>query len=303
MLFAKAVLSNQLARFAPAAYMRLTRETGRGEIEQSPAQIAQYFSECFHDYRRQLGFGELEFDAFLQGRHVLEYGPGDILGVALLMYAHGADAVHCFDRFSLHKTSDKNVLVYKHLLDSLGPRQRERADAAFVERGRPESGFISSSIAYFVSANGLSGATHVYDLVISRAVLEHVDNLPATMLDVAQALKPEGVSIHEVDLRSHGLDRYQAFDFLTWPQWMYRLMFGNKGFPNRWRLNVYRDLAERSGLRIKKLEPTARLAGEKVSLIEPFLPPNLRGVSRDELSWMGFWMMLEPEQRRKAPAG
>ena len=30
-LFAKAVLSNQLARFAPATYMRLTHQTGRGE--------------------------------------------------------------------------------------------------------------------------------------------------------------------------------------------------------------------------------------------------------------------------------
>jgi SAM-dependent methyltransferase len=293
-LFAKAVLSNQLARFAPALYMRLTHETGRGEQEQTPAQIAEYFIGCFDDYRRQLDLDEAAFAAYLQGRRVLEYGPGDILGVALLLYAHGAESVHCFDRFPLHTVSEKNLRVYERLLESLDPPQRQRAEAAFVEPGTPASGFRPEAIGYFVSRDGLSGASRQYDLVISRAVLEHVDNLAGTARDVAQALKPDGLSIHEVDLRSHGLDRYQAFDFLTWPEPVYRLMFSQKGFPNRWRLNRYRDLFEQAGMRIRKLEPTTRLPAEKVALIEPHLAAPLRGVSAEELSWMGFWMVLEP---------
>lgn len=292
-LFAKAVLSNQLARFAPAAYMQLTRQTGRGELEQTPDQIANYFIKCFDDYRSQLSLDEAEFATFLAGKQVLEYGPGDILGVALLMYAHGAEAVHCFDRFPLNSASAKNLRVYEHLLDSLGQRERARADTAFVERGKPASGFDLSRVRYFVSRDGLSGADHQYDLVISRAVLEHVDNLTGTMNDVAKALKPGGVSIHEVDLRSHGLDRYQTFDFLTWPNPLYRLMFSQKGFPNRWRLNKYRELIAQSGLQINKIEPVGRLSVEEIRLIEPHLPSVLRGVSHEELSWTGFWMILE----------
>jgi len=301
-LFAKAVLSNQLARFAPAAYMRLTHQTGRGEEEQTASQIADYFVTCFRDYREQLDLGDAEFAAFLRGKQVLEYGPGDILGVALLMYAHGAAAVHCFDRFPLQTASEKNLRVYARLLDLLGAPERARANSAFVDPGNPASGFRPEAIGYFVSEEGLSGAVGKYDLVISRAVLEHVGNLPGTAADVARALKPDGISIHEVDLRSHGLDRYKTFDFLTWPEPLYRLMFSQKGFPNRWRLNKYRGLFEQAGLRIRKLAPTARLEPEQIALIEPHLPGTLRGVSRDELSWTGFWVVLEPQSRAPATA-
>lgn len=296
-LFAKAVLSNQLARFAPAIYMRLTHETGRGEVEQTAAQIADYFVECFRDYAGHLGYDDTAFESFLSGKQVLEYGPGDILGVALLMYAHGAAAVHCFDRFPLHTASEKNLRVYEHLLASLEGSARERANAAFVKPGEPRSGFNPSAVRYFVSEDGLCGASQRYDLVISRAVLEHVGNLDGTVCDVAAALKPDGISIHEVDLRSHGLDRYQPFDFLTWPAPVYRLMFSQKGFPNRWRLNKYRDLFSSAGLRVRKLEPTARLAAEQVARVEPHLSAVLHGVSSDELSWTGFWVILEPAVR------
>lgn len=300
MLFAKAVLSNQLARFAPATYMRLTHETGRGEEEQTPEQIAAYFTECFRDYHRQLGLDEGQFESFLKAKQVLEYGPGDILGVALLMYAHGAAHVDCFDRFPLHTASEKNLRVYETLLASLQGPARERANAAFVEPSKPGSGFNPAAIRYQVSADGLSGASKQYDLIISRAVLEHVGNLDGTVRDVAAALKSDGLSIHEVDLRSHGLDRYQAFDFLTWPQPVYRLMFSQKGFPNRWRLNKYRDLFARTGLHIRKLEPTTCLTPEQVARVEPHLAAALRGVSTSELSWMGFWVILEPSQRHGA---
>jgi SAM-dependent methyltransferase len=293
-LFAKAVLSNQLARVAPAIYMRLTHETGRGEEEQTAEQIAAYFTECFHDYHAQLGIDAAQFDSFLTGKRVLEYGPGDTLGVALLMYAHGAEVVDCFDRFSLHAASDKSLRVYDALLASLNGDARQRAAAAFVEPGRPASGFNPSAIRYHVTADGLSGATKHYDLIVSRAVLEHVGNLEFTLRDVANALKPDGISIHEVDLRSHGLDRYQPFDFLTWPEPAYRMMFSHKGFPNRWRLNKYRDLFERVGLHVRALEPTTCLKPEQVARVEPHLCHTLRGASHHELAWMGFWVILEP---------
>ena len=234
-----------------------------------------------------------QFAAFLKGKRVLEYGPGDILGVGLLMYAHGAELVHCYDRFPLHQASAKNLEVYELLLASLDPPACERASAAFCTPGDPASGFVQTAIGYFVAPDGLSRALGQYDFVLSRAVLEHVRNLPGTIGDIAGALKPGGVSVHEVDLRSHGLDRYQPFDFLTWPEPLYSLMFSHKGFPNRWRLNTYRELFQRYGLRPCKLKPTTKLTPESVALIEPHVSKTLRGATHDELSWMGFWVVLE----------
>jgi SAM-dependent methyltransferase len=292
-LFAKALMSNQLARFAPDLYMSLTRQTGRGEGEEDVTQIAEYFTRCFNDYRDQVGLNGDEFKSFLKGRVVLEYGPGDILGVALLFYAHGAERVCCVDRFPLSKLSTKNIDAYQYLLDSLTGRERERADNAFKESGNPASGFNQSAIDYRVARNGLSGSEKEYDMIISRAVLEHVNNLEETMLDVKRGMKPGGVSIHQVDLKSHGLDRYTAFDFLTWPEIAYRLMYSHKGFPNRWRVDKYKELAASSHLRVRHLSPTGLLDREKIEIVHPKLAKSLRHVTPEDLAWTGFWMVLE----------
>ncbi len=292
-LFGKALLSNQLARFAPKLYVSLTKQTGRGNDEDDTLTVAEYFIRCFREYGEQLGLNEEEFSEYLKGKSVLEFGPGDILGVALLIYAHGAQRVDCVDRFPLSKLSEKNISVYMHILDSLHSDKRERANSAFIEAGNPRSGFNPRAVSYKVTNDGLSGASCEYDLIVSRAVLEHVNNLEETLHDIKRSMKPDGVSLHEVDLRSHGLDRYTDFDFLTWPTMVYKLMYSHKGFPNRWRIDKYKELAGNSKLSIKKISPTGRVGQEKINIISPKVAKEFRHISPDELSWLGFWMMLE----------
>lgn len=291
-LFAKAFASNQMARWSPGLYVKLTRQTGRGSDEEHPEQIARYFRDCVDDYRQQLDMSEEAFDGYLRGKAVLEYGPGDILGVALLLVARGAESVHCVDRFPLSSMSAKNVEVYNLLLDSLQGEAHERALAAFAENGNPATGFDPRKIDYQVSRNGLSGAADAYDLVISRAVLEHVNNLGETMLDIARSMKTTGMAIHQVDLKSHGLDRYTDFDFLTWPGFLYRLMYSHKGFPNRWRVDHYRSLAANANLAITKLTPTAKVDVGKLSRIQPKMAREFMNTPIEDLCWAGFWMHL-----------
>lgn len=293
LLFVKATLSNQLARFLPGIYVRLTAQTGRGEGEGNSDEIADYFHQCCLDYRNQLGLDDAEFKAYLSEKTILEYGPGDILGVALLLHAYGAKTIHCVDRFPLNKISEKNILVYQALINRLTGDEKQRAMNVFNIPGNPESGFKPNAIEYSVTNSGLSGKTDTYDLVISRAVLEHVNDLDATFLDIKKALRVAGKSIHKVDLKSHGLDRYQPFDFLTWSNASYRLMYSHKGFPNRWRVNKYVLAAKNAGLSIKHLAPNETLSLEKIDAILPYLAEDFRDVSKEELSWLSFWMVLE----------
>jgi len=291
-LFFKAFLSNQLAKFVPKLYVNLTRQTGRGG-EEGALQAANYFIDCFRDYQKHLNLNGDEIESYLRDKVILEYGPGDVLGVALLFYAHGAKMVHCVDRFPLSKMTNKNIEVYTHLLNSLGEKEQLRAKNVFKEKGNPKSGFNKDFINYRVTKNGLSGESNKYDLIISRAVLEHVNDLRNTMLDIKQSMKNKGASIHEVDLKSHGLDRYTDFDFITWPKSVYDLMYSHKGFPNRWRINNYKELAEISGLHVKKLVPTGQLSQEKLRVIYPKVAKEFRHMSPEELSWLGFWMHIE----------
>ncbi len=292
-LFCKAVLTNQLAKFTPTLYVKLTDHSGRGEEEGGAQQTANYFIKSFHDYQKYLGLNSKEIEPYLREKVILEYGPGNILGVALLFYAYGATSVHCVDRFPLVKISKKSVAVYTHLLDSLGKKERERAGNAFKEKGNPASGFNESAINYQMTKNGLSGALNKYDLIISRAVLEHVNLLDETFLDIKHSMKKGGISLHKVDLKSHGLDRYTDFDFLTWPKTLYKLMFSHKGYPNRWRVDKYRELATSSDLHVKECTPTDQIDPKKLDIIYPKVAREFKHLSPEELSWLGFWLYLE----------
>jgi hypothetical protein len=70
-------------------------------------------------------------------------------------------------------------------------------------------------------------------------------------------------------------------------------MYGHKGFPNRWRVDKYRELAAGAGLRVRHLKATGRLDQEKIGIVRPKLATALRGLDAGELAWTGFWMVLE----------
>lgn len=298
-LVVRACLSNALAATAPSVYVRLTRQTGRGADEETPQAVAAYFLACLTDYRERLGCSDKELGDFLNEKVVLEYGPGDILGVALLIYAYGARRVHCVDQFTLYRQSERSIEVYRRLLEALQGDRRARACRAFNEYGKPESGFDPTAIAYHVTPDGLIGQADVFDLIISRAVLEHVRDLHGTFHDMARALKEGGLAVHLVDLKSHGLDRYRTFDFLTWPELLYRAMYGCKGFPNRWRANKYIELATRFGLRVRTIAPTGRARQDEVDFVRPRIASHLTDVTAEQLSWLGFWIVLERPQAPK----
>ncbi|MDT4331265.1 hypothetical protein ACQE3E_15035 [Methylomonas sp. MED-D] len=133
----------------------------------------------------------------------------------------------------------------------------------------------------------MSGKTARYDVIISRAVLEHVDQLDATFLDIRQALRADGVSLRKVDLKSHGLEPYPPFDFLSWPTGLYRMTYSRKGLPNRRRA---------TGLATKKLRLVEALDLdldlEAVNAIRPHLASEFRDLEPSLLGWQRFW--IEP---------
>ncbi|WP_017925504.1 class I SAM-dependent methyltransferase [Thioalkalivibrio sp. HL-Eb18] len=288
----RAILSNLLARGAPGLYVRLTQETGRGRGAETAESVAQYFTTCFFDYFDQLEVPPEAIEDALRDKHLLEYGPGDVPGVALLMLAHGAARVTCVDRFALSQRSPFQLEVLQCLLDGLDPEARERAAACFEHPGDPASGFRRERLEYRVTRDGLSGLNADVDLIYSRAVLEHVNDLDATFRDMAKALKPGALAVHQVDLKSHGLHRENPLDFLTWPVGLWHWMYAGKGVPNRWRLDRYRQAIENTGLVIRHIESTAEALDEDVAAVAPYLAAPFRGLDKATLRCLGFWLVV-----------
>lgn len=295
---ARAVATNQLARFAPAAYVRLTGQTGRGDAaEESPGDIAGYFRDCVDAYFEKLGIAPSSIGSFLAGKTLMEYGPGDLPGVAALMIARGADKVYCVDRFPLVNLSEKNSRVLGHLVDSSQGIERDRLIGCLKDKGNPQAGFDPRRIEYLVRPGGLSGLVDAVDLVFSRAVLEHVNDLDATFRDMTAAMRIGATAVHLVDLRSHGLHKSNPLDFLEWSPGLWSLMYSQKGVPNRWRVDTYRSLVGKLPVQLLALEATQLASREHVASVRPHLDTLFRGISDEDLAWLGFWLVVRKEAR------
>jgi hypothetical protein len=114
-----------------------------------------------------------------------------------------------------------------------------------------------------------------------------------TFKDMKTSLKPGGIIIHKVDLKSHKLDRYRDLDFLTWPSILYRLMYSNKGLPNRYRIDKYKKLINEYGFKCIKLIPSTKISKEKIDAVRPYLSAPFRNLQTEDLAWLNFWMILE----------
>lgn len=289
--FFRAVLTDWIARIAPNLYIKLTRETGRGGQQESAEQIADYFTTCFYDYFQILGVEPEGIENYLAGKRVLEYGPGDIPGVGLLMLAYGAESVVCVDRFSLYSLSAKSVEVLQRIVGSLPPIKRLRVERVVFRNGHPESGFADQLLRYVVNASGLSDLRESADLIISRAVLEHVNDLSASFADMSRALRANGVAVHLVDLSSHGLHDRNPLDFLKWSQRLWSWMYGHKGYVNRWRIDQYRELMGQHGFETVVMKPSKLANMTDVTEVRPYVASCFRNISDEDLSCLGLWIV------------
>ena len=106
------------------------------------------------------------------------------------------------------------------------------------------------------------------------------------------ALKNGGRAIHKVDLKSHGLHRSNLLDFLTWPSFMWQLMYSEKGAPNRWRINQYKNLIDETQLNLELIEVAESCDMEFVNQVRPNLASDFKELSDEDLSCLSFWLLL-----------
>ena len=288
----RAISTNILAYLCPEYYLKITAQTGRGHGDNDPGRAAYYFYQCFEDYVNQLSLSLDEVPAFLKGKQLLEYGPGDTPGVAVLFYAYGAESIVLVDRFSMLKMDANNQAIISNLIEMLPDVQKTRARQLFISQGDVTSGFKEELLTYRTHAKGLSNLIESVDFIYSRAVLEHVSDLDASFRDMSKALKVNGVAIHQVDLKSHGLHKTNSLDFLSWPSWLWKVMYSEKGVPNRWRINKYREIIAQTILVSTKFEQLAKASDTDIKDVRQQLAPMFRELSDEDLSCLGFWVHL-----------
>lgn len=206
-------------------------------------QSLDYINRVFTDY---MLYADLKYSD-LKDKVVLEVGPGDNLGVALKFIAKGAQKIVCCDRFFSERDNNQQLEIYKALLESMNPDERERARQAIVISDHTFS-FCNDKIDYVYGISVEEAYKHFpkqsFDLIVSRAVLEHIYDSDQAIKSMHKLLKDNGLLIHKVDLRDHKIFSgagMSELEFLTVPDFLWRWISPHGGKVNRNRIDFYRN--------------------------------------------------------------
>jgi hypothetical protein len=251
----------------PIYYLGLSRHhsgathTGFGfTVDQS----VDYLRGCGQDYLKYAGVEE----SCVHGRTILEVGPGDNLGVALYFLAKGAKRVVCVEAFDPIVDERRNVLIYRRLLESFNPEERARAEQAVRILDEKTVEFARESLDCLYrtrieeAPRRLGGET--FDIILSRAVMEHVSDVEQSWGTMVELLNPSGMMWHKIDFRNHGFfGQFHPLYFLTYSDRYWNLISAPDPTLNRRRIDLYRKLAHAT-FTCSRIYITHVLQGEEI---------------------------------------
>jgi len=281
----KNIVKNMLMLICPNLIIRIKQPTGTGNhhIDSDLEASVNYSRDVFQKYLYFLAVKD--FPSFLHGKTVCELGPGDTVTVALLFLAHGASRVICFDRFPLVQDKQKNKLIANRLLEILPEERKAYLQKNISFDAQRNITWDNSRLCYLHNKKETIAITEgTVDLVVSNAVLEHVSDLEGLFREMSRTMKPDALMVHAADLGPHQLYFNTPLDFLTIPEWRWKLMTSHRGAPNRARKSHYEILLKKYCFKILKFEVTERFTQTDIDMITTRVPLLRETMSREDLS-------------------
>jgi len=223
---------------------------------------------------------------------VAELGPGDALGLGLCALLSGARRYIGLDRIAFGLRAD-NLTMLGELADLFRarapiPNDTEMPgvfpkldDYAFPHRILPDEALVASLATPRLAQlrEALQGAAVLsdddgplsyaapwdaghrvrpasVDLLVSQAVLEHVDDVDAAYAAMRRWLKPEGIMSHRIDYTCHGITRDWYGHWTVSPA-LWRIVRGKRAYLiNRLPHSVHVNSMKRNRFEIVVCAPT-----------------------------------------------
>lgn len=225
----------------------------------------------------------------LNGKIVLELGPGDSIATALIAASCGARSV-LVDSGSF---AVKDVGVYKNMaqeLEGLGLRVPES-----VYQARSLDDILTACHGEYL-VNGLDSLSTIasgsVDFIFSQAVLEHVrrHEFLSTITELRRIISPDGLASHQVDLKDHlggGLNNLRFGDAIWESDFFVRSGF----YTNRIQYQQMISLFYAGGFRVE-VQKLSRW--DNLPINRSALAPQFHSTLDDDLLVNGFHVLLHP---------
>ena len=267
--------------------MRHTTGTGNPQLDHDIIQLVEYSKAVFEKYCRYMA--KKDMSTTLNNKTIVELGPGDSMATAFFFLAYGAKRVVCFDRFKLLQNTAKNTLIAQQVLSILPEQQRQHLQTILSFDDQKQVRWNPIRLQYLHNRNeNITLENGSIDIIVSNAVLEHVQNLDVLFSHMYRILKPEGIMVHAADLKSHDLHHTTELDFLTVPDWLWWLMTFYRGAPNRKRWSHYKNLLDVHGFERTFFKVTSTLPAESIRTLRLKYPEHAKQFSDEDLSCGGF---------------
>lgn len=263
---AREILANVLMGIPPIA--RLRSKTGRTSGKANERELRTNVLSFILDYPIQ---------PLIPGARIMEIGPGDHLATGLALLAYGAKSYAAMDRFQGDYRSDSASRWYALV--------RDQWSSFFPDRPWPKrlSDFpdLAATIP-FSTEESEHLPSCAFDLVLSKAVGEHVRDIDQFSAATHQMLAPGGTALHVVDFSSHGIFAPDPMKFLTVSERTWHMMGSNRGLPNRKRLHEFEAAFS--------MQPFSRVEVIRRSTTNAPIPPSLAHIPEDSArtTWAAF---------------
>ncbi|TAL49906.1 class I SAM-dependent methyltransferase [Patescibacteria group bacterium] len=228
--------------------------------------VVEQWQKALHDYT-----GET-----IDGKVVLELGPGAELGTALFLLDRGARR---------YLTVDANRLIdqtpyrfYEELLRDLDHAQELQPELEKTLTGKDDR------ITYVVDSTFdlTKLPKQEIDLVVSQAAFEHFDHVEKTIEQLGHCVKSGGVLIAEIDTMTHTgvLRTRDPLNIYRYSNLLYKFARFS-GIPNRVRPSHYKSLFEQNGWYNVEIIPLQTMIKEEMELVRPQLAKSFQGNDAD----------------------
>lgn len=212
---------------------------GNRFIDSDESQVIQTVENLFERY---LEYGSFTIEE-IRGESILELGPGDSFGIGLKFLFCGAEKVVCFDKFYARRD---NVLLEKVYKKMFTQQVNFTFDQVFDKNLIPKGGglhyYFGKGIEHINIHKKARISAESFDLIVSNQVVQEIYNPFPSLKKMIGLLKNGGKMIHYIDFEPYNYFRYhlkKEYEYLTFPECIYKWMVNKRGMGNRKRITEY----------------------------------------------------------------
>ena len=224
---------------------------GRGKLINITGDVDRDIEDKGIKHRAKVDDILKDLNLKIEKNRFLEMGPGGLLLHGCMIILDGWKEYIAVDAYTSDVWSEYPLSVLQKYSHRLSEDKKRIIKEVIELREKNESvkyygvnGLFNQDFNDYVGSGGVN-------LIYSWGVLEHVDDIYSVLKKNYDLLDDNGVAVHVIDTHPHTWLRFtNPYIFLSVPDWLWKLMYGGRGFITRRMPFEYIEAAQKVGFSV-----------------------------------------------------